>query len=128
MLFSKGDMGSHLCRRCLLRSSSTPTSCLIRPCSNMMPSIVTGVTEVTGVTSTSSQGHEPATLSPVGIKSSDGGLGVLRSTLSGSNGNKPVAAHPARMFLLVNARSLAGAYTYVKCSLPIASTPPRFSR
>jgi len=32
------------------------------------------------------------------------------STLSGLNGNKPLAAHPAVMFLFVNPLSLAGLY------------------
>jgi len=50
------------------------------------------------------------------------------STLSGSSGNGPVAAHAAVMFFLVNARSLAGLYREVKCSLPIVFVPVRSSR
>ena len=114
-----------LCRRCLLSSSSAKASYLIRLCNNVRASVVTGVT---GVYGTSSCGQDPTTLSAFGTVSSAGGFNVSLSTLSGLNGNKPVAAHPAVMFLLVNALSLAGLYKEVKCSLPTISTPPQYSR
>jgi hypothetical protein len=52
--------------------------------------------------------------------------GVL--SLGGLNRNKLLAAKPALMFLGVNARSLAGLYREVKCSSPVALTPPRPNR
>ncbi|XTI94266.1 hypothetical protein V2W45_1252525, partial [Cenococcum geophilum] len=50
------------------------------------------------------------------------------STLSRLNRNKPVTAHLAIIFLLVNALSYIGLYREVKCSLLTISIPPRFSR
>jgi hypothetical protein len=47
------------------------------------------------------------------------GAGILLSTLSGLNGNKPHAAKPALIFFGVNALFLAGLYRDVKCSLLI---------
>jgi hypothetical protein len=38
------------------------------------------------------------------------GFGISLSTLSGLKGNKPALTHPARRFLDVSARSLAGLY------------------
>ena len=56
------------------------------------------------------------------------GFSMLLSILSGLNGNKLLAAKPALMFLGVNAFLLAGLNREVKCSLPIAFTPPRSNR
>lgn len=50
------------------------------------------------------------------------------STLSGLNGNKPLIAHIAVIFLFVKALSLAGLYREVKWSLPTIFIPPRYSR
>ena len=112
-----------LCRRCLLSSSiSAQVSCLIRLCNDLTASVVTGVI---GVCSTSSCGQD---LTSFGTVSSAGAFNIFRSTLSGLNGNNPLAAHPAVIFLLVNALSLAGLYREVKCSLLIVSKPPRHSR
>jgi hypothetical protein len=41
---------------------------------------------------------------------------MFLSTLSGLNGNKPLTAYAAVIFLFVNAFSLAGLYRDVKCS------------
>jgi hypothetical protein len=53
---------------------------------------------------------------------------VCLRTLSGLNGNKPLTAQEAVIFLFVNARSLAGLYSEVKYSLPTVLTPPQSSR
>jgi hypothetical protein len=79
-------------------------------CNDVSASAVTGVTGVTGVWSTSLCKHDPAKLSAVATVSSAGSFGISLSTLSRLNGNRPVAAHPALMFLLFNALSLAGLY------------------
>jgi hypothetical protein len=69
------------------------------------------------------------TLSAVNaVKGPIAGLGIELSILSGLNGNKPLAAKPALMFLAVNAFTRAGLKREVKCSLPIVLTPPRSSR
>jgi hypothetical protein len=62
------------------------------------------------------------------VKGPMAGLGIELSTLSGLNGNKPLAAKPALMFLAVKAFARAGLNREVKCSLPIVLTPPRSSR
>lgn len=49
-------------------------------------------------------------------------------TLSGLNGNKPLAAQAAVIFLFVNALFLAGLYSEVKYSLLTVLAPPRSSR
>lgn len=113
-----------LCMRHLFGSLS---SCLIILCNDVRASVITGVTGVIGVYGTWSCGPN-TTLSAFGTVSLVGGFGVCRSTRSRLNGNKPVAAYPAAIFLLVNALSLAGLYKEVKCSLPTMSIPPRFSR
>jgi hypothetical protein len=100
---------TRLSRRCLLASSGAPASRLIRSCNTVKPSAVTGVTGVAGVSGTSLWEEDPTSLATEMTRSA-GGFGVLRSTLSGLKGIKPVAAHPAMMFLLVSAFSLAGAY------------------
>jgi hypothetical protein len=76
-----------------------------------------------GVYHTSSCGQD-LTSTSFRIVSSAGGFGVSLSTMSGMNGNKPVVAHAAVMFLLVNALSGAGLYREVKCSLLTVSAPP----
>jgi hypothetical protein len=75
---------------------------------------------LTGVGDTSLR--EDVATSALALLSSAGGFGMSRSTLWGLKGNNPEAAHPASMFLLVIALSLAGWYRYVKCSLPMVST------
>lgn len=128
ILAARVSFSTCLCMRSLLGPFSAEASCLIRLCNNVRASDVTGVTGVIGVCSNWSCEQDDTTTSlAFGIVSSTGGLGVYQSTLSGLNGNNPVAAHPAVMFLLVNALSLAGLYREVKCSLPII-TPPRSSR
>ena len=44
------------------------------------------------------------------------GFGVSLSTVSGSNGYKPLFAQSARMVFWLNAFNLAGQYRAVKCS------------
>jgi hypothetical protein len=73
------------------------------------PSAVTGVTGVIGVSGISLCEVDRAIL-VVEMTRSTGGFSILRSTFSRLKGNKPVAAYPVTMFLLVNALSLAGAY------------------
>jgi hypothetical protein len=51
---------------------------------------------------------------------------VFRSSLSGLNENRVLAAHAAVIFLVVNALPLAGSYRGVKFSLLIVSIPPQF--
>jgi hypothetical protein len=82
-------------------------------CNVVSASVVTGVAGVMGVTgvrNTSADEQAPATSASLGMTSAAGGFGISLSTLSGLKGNKPVAAHPARMFLFVIALSLAGLY------------------
>ena len=58
------------------------------------------------------------TLSAVdAVKGPIAGLRIELSTLSRLNGNKPLAAKPALMFLAVNAFTRAGLKREVKCSL-----------
>ena len=84
-------------------------------------------TSVAGVPSGKSpwQGASTATLALVESTTSVRGFTISLSTLSGLNGNKSHAANPAKMFLRVNALSLAGLHSVVKCFLSIAFTPPR---
>lgn len=124
---------------CMRRVLGSLSSCLIRLCNDVRASVVKGVTGVTGVTVVMGVGGATNVAgatdgwriwsygSAFGIVISAGGFGVCRRTLSGLNGNKPVAAHPARTFLVI-AFCLAGAYREVKCSLPTVSKPPRYSR
>ena len=123
-LAASASFGMCLCMRSLLDSSSY---CLIRLCNDVRASIVTGVTRVIDVCRSWFCGQD-TTSSAFGTVSSAGGFGVFRSTLSGSSGNKPVAAHPAMMFLLVIVLSLAALYREVECSLSTVSKPPRYSR
>ena len=95
---------------------------MIRFYSDIKDSADTGVTGVCG--STSCRQDPTSTSSALGMTGSAGGAGILLSTLSGLNGNRPLIAKPALIFLGVNALSLAGLYRAVKCSLPIAFTPP----
>jgi hypothetical protein len=99
---------------------------MIRFCSDMKASADTGVTGVCG--STSCRQDPTFTSSALGIAGSAEGAGILLSTLSGLNGNNPLAAKPALIFFGVNALSLAVLYREVKCSLPIVFTPPCSSR
>jgi hypothetical protein len=96
---------------------------MIRFCSDIKASADTGVTGVCGSTSCR---QDPTFTS--GMAGSAGGAGILLSTLSGFNGNRPLVAKPALIFFGVNALSLAGLYREVKCSLPIVFTPPYSSR
>lgn len=90
---------------------------MIRFCSDIKASANTGVIGVYGSTSC---GQGPTlTSSAVGIAGISTGAGILLSTLSGLNRNKPLAAKPALIFLGVNALFLAELYKNVKCSLPI---------
>jgi len=107
---------------CMRRLLSSLSSCLIILCNNVRASIITGVTGVIGICGTWSCGPD-TTLLAFRTVSLVGGFGVYWSTRSGLNGNKPVAAYPAAIFLLVNALSLAGLYKEVKCSLPTMSIP-----
>jgi hypothetical protein len=60
-------------------------------------------TGVAGVCGTRSCVEEPTLTSfMLGAFSSKRGFGISQSTLSGSKGNKPALAHPARMFREVN--------------------------
>jgi len=95
---------------------------MIRFCSAMKDSTNTGVIGVCG--STSYRQDPTFTSLTRGIASSASGAGILLSTLSRLNGNKPLAAKPALIFFGVNALSLAGLYRAVKCSLPIVFIPP----
>ena len=74
--------------------------------SDIKASADTGVTGVCG--SMSCQQDPTLTSSALGIAGSAGGAGILLSTLSGLNGNKPLAAKPALIFFGVNALSLTG--------------------
>jgi hypothetical protein len=87
----------------------------------MSTSVVTGVTGVIGVCRLRSC-RQDVTSWGSGTVSCAGGFVVCRSTLSGLNGNRLVAAHPAKMFLLVMAFCLAGSYKEVKCSLLTVSS------
>ncbi|XTI84578.1 hypothetical protein V2W45_1192990, partial [Cenococcum geophilum] len=81
-------------------------SYLIRFCNNIRAFIITSVT---GIYSTLSCILDPATSLAFGIVSliRGGGFYIPLSTLFRLNGNKPVTAHPAIIFLLVNALSRA---------------------
>jgi hypothetical protein len=68
------------------------------------------------------------TSSALGMASSAGGAGILLSTLSGLNRNKPLIAKPALIFFGINALFLIGLYREVKCSLLIVFIPPYSSR
>lgn len=89
----------------------------------MSASVVAGVTGVIGVCRLCSSG-QGTTLLGLGTVSCAGGLGVCQSTLSGLNGNNPVAAYPAKIFLLLIALSLAGLYKEIKFSFLTVSKPP----
>jgi hypothetical protein len=95
-------------------------------CNNATASVVTGVTGVVSISNTSPCGRA-LTITSCGTLTSGGGLGVSLSTLSGLNGDNPVAAHAAVIFLLVKALVLAGLYREVKCSLPTVSAPPQYN-
>jgi hypothetical protein len=99
---------------------------MIRFYSDIKDSADAGVTGVCG--STSCRQDPTFTSSALGMAGSAGGAGILLSTLSGLNRNRPLAAKPALIFFGVNALSLAGLYRAVKCSLPIVFTPPCSSR
>jgi hypothetical protein len=92
----------------------------------MKASADTGVTGVCG--STSCRQDPTLTSSALRIAGSARGAGILLSTLSRLNGNKPHTAKPALIFFGVNALSLAELYREVKCSLPIVFIPPYSSR
>jgi hypothetical protein len=74
-------------------------------CNDATASVVTGVTGVTGISNISSCGQD-ATVTSFWTLTSGGGFGMSLSTLSGLNGNKPVAAHADVMFFLVKALAL----------------------
>jgi hypothetical protein len=99
---------------------------MIRFCSDIKASADTGVTGVCG--SISCRQDPTLTLSALGMAGLAEGAGILLSTLSGLNRNKPYAIKPALIFFGVNALSLAGLYREVKFSLPIVFTPPCLSR
>jgi hypothetical protein len=96
---------TRLCKRYLLALSdgAAQASCLIKSVSQVKPSAVIGVT---GVSGTSLEVAVAATSALV-LSCSAGGFGISQSTLSGLKGNNPAASHPAKMFLLVIAFSLA---------------------
>ena len=97
---------------------------LIRLCNDVRASTVTGVIGVIGGCNTWSDGQD-ITLLIFRIIFLAKGFGVYRSTLSKLNRNKPVTAHPAIMFFLVDALSLVGLYKEVKYSLLAVSKTPR---
>lgn len=78
------------------------------------------MTGVSGVWTTSPCGQLfTSTSRALGLVSVAAGLGISLSTVSGLIGNNALFDHPARMFFLVNALSLAGLY-----KLPIYQPPP----
>jgi len=99
---------------------------MIRSYSDIKASTNTSVTGVYG--STSCRQDPTLTSSALRMAGLAGGAGILLSTLSGLNGNKPLTAKPALIFLGVNALFLTGLYREAKCSLPIVFTPPCSSR
>jgi hypothetical protein len=99
---------------------------MIRSYSNIKASADTSVIGVCG--STTYRQDPTFTSLALRMASSTRAAGILLSTLSRLNGNKPLTAKPALIFFSVNALSLAGLYREVKCSLLIVFTPPCSSR
>ena len=64
----------------------------------------------------------------LGIAGLARGAGILLSTLSRLNGNRPLIAKPALIFFGVNTLSLIGLYRVVKYSLLIIFIPPYLSQ
>lgn len=127
---SFGEISKCLSRlRLLLSSRAWASRLTMMFCSDTNPCVVTGVTGVKG-DCTASWPFDvlPGTPSLTDIVNSSGGFGIPSRTLSGRNGNSPHAENPALMFLGVKALLLARLYRLVKCSLPIAFTPPLSSR
>ena len=94
---------------------------MIRFCSDIKASADTGVTGV--CSSTSCRQGPTLTSLALGMAGLAEGAGILLSTLSGLNGNQPLAAKPALIFFGINALSHVGLYREVKCSLLIVFTP-----
>jgi hypothetical protein len=94
------------CRSCLFMSSGACASCfMIRLCSDIRPCVNTGVA---GIRSTSFWQQVSAfTSTTLGTLKWTTVFGMLPSTLSGSNGNSPLAAKPAMTFFGVKASYLA---------------------